>query len=155
MFVLQQVMQLNNRCKQNNNLLFLFPADKSLMKTFNFVHNEIGFSHEHILRWPNILRQRVSILRPRYQFLKFLKRDQFDPLRENYVSPQALATTQDLEFCNTVAKVPIKLFNDFLKTLWWWISSSYFCCIALVNSVTDEFNGLSLFSTCSSCICAL
>jgi len=95
----------------------LFVGKNSLLKTFDFIHNEIGFSHEHILRWPNILRQRVSVLRPRYQFLKFLKRDQFDPLRENYVSPEALITTTDVEFCNTVAKVPIKQFNDFLKTL--------------------------------------
>jgi len=87
------------------------------MKSFDFIHNEMGFSHEHIVRWPNILRKRVSVLLPRCQFLQFLKRDQFDPMRANYVSPQALASTDDLTFCNTVAKVPIKMFNDFLKTL--------------------------------------
>ena len=108
-------MKLNDW--QNKIVLFLFLDWNALLKTFDFVHNEMGFSHEHILQWPNILKKRVSVLRPRYQFLKFLKRDQFDPLHENYVSPQALASTRDVEFCNTVAKVPIKLFNDFLKTL--------------------------------------
>ena len=88
-----------------------------MAERFDFIHNEMGFSHEHIVRWPNILRTRVSVLRPRYQFLKFLKRNQFDPTRENYVSPQALATTRDVEFCNTIAKVPIQLYNEFLKTL--------------------------------------
>ena len=98
-------------------LLFLFLGVHALSERFDYLHNEMGFSHEHIVRWPSILRTRVCVLRPRYQFLKFLKRDQFDPLRENYVSPQALVTTRDVEFCNTVAKVPIKLYNDFLKTL--------------------------------------
>lgn len=98
-------------------MLFLFLGRGTLTKRFNYIHNEMGFSHEHILRWPTILRTRVKVLRPRYQFLKFLKRDQFDPSRENYVSPQALVLTRDVEFCNTVAKVPIKLYNDFLKTL--------------------------------------
>ena len=97
-------------------MLFLFIAREAMLERFDFIHNEIGFSHEHILRWPTILRTRVKVLRPRHEFLKFLKRDQFDPTRENYVSPQALATTHDLEFCNSVAKVPVKFYNDFLKT---------------------------------------
>jgi len=96
--------------------LFLFLDRRALLERFDYIHNEMGFSHEHILRWPTILRTRVKILRPRFQFLKFLKRDQFDPMHENYVSLQALVT-HDVEFCNTVAKVPIKLYNDFLKTL--------------------------------------
>lgn len=87
------------------------------MERFDYIHNEIGFSHESIVRWPTVLRTRISILRPRHQFLKFLKRDQFDPSLENYVSPQALVTIDDVDFCNCVAKVPVKLFNDFLKTL--------------------------------------
>jgi len=96
-------------------VVFLFLARDVMLHRFDYIHNEMGFSHEHILRWPSILRTRVNVLRPRHDFLKFLKRDQFDPTRENYVSPQALATTRDLEFCNAVAKVPVKVFNDFLK----------------------------------------
>jgi len=97
--------------------VFLFIGKHALLERFDYIHNEMGFSHERIVQWPTILRTRVPILRQRYQFLKLLKRDQFDPSCENYVSPQALVTTRDVEFCNTVAKVPIKLFNDFLKTL--------------------------------------
>lgn len=98
-------------------MLLLFVGQHALSERFDYIHNEMGFSHEHIVRWPTVLRTRVSIIRQRHQFLKFLKRDQFDPLHENYVSPQVLVTTRDIEFCNTVAKVPVKLFNDFLKTL--------------------------------------
>lgn len=98
-------------------MLLLFVGQHAVSERFNYVHNEMGFSHEHIVLWPTILRTRVSIIRQRHQFLKFLKRDQFDPLHENYISPKVLVTTRDVEFCNTVAKVPVKLFNDFLKML--------------------------------------
>lgn len=98
-------------------MLLLLVGTQALSERFSYIHNEMGFSHEDIVQWPSILRTRVPVLRQRHQFLKFLQRDQFDPSRENYVSSQALVTTHDVEFCNAVAKVPVKLYNDFLKTL--------------------------------------
>ena len=46
-----------------------------------------------------------------------LERNQYDPSQPNYVSPVALAETSDQDFCLNYAKVPIQIFNQFLKTL--------------------------------------
>jgi mTERF domain-containing protein, mitochondrial len=89
----------------------------ALAKRFDYLHNVIGFSHDDIVRWPQVLRTRTPIIRQRHLFLKLLRRDNFDSTRENYVSPRALATGRDVEFCDNVAKVPVKQFNEFLKTL--------------------------------------
>ena len=53
-------------------------------------------------------------------FLSFqvkIERNQYDPSKPNYVSPVALAETSDDEFCLKYAKVPVNIFNQFLKTL--------------------------------------
>jgi hypothetical protein len=89
----------------------------AISKRFDYLHNVIGFKHEDIVLWPRVLRTRTPIIRQRHLFLKFLGRDQFDKTHENYVSPKALVVGRDVEFCDSVAKVPVRQFNDFLKTL--------------------------------------
>ncbi|KRY90614.1 RuvB-like 1 [Trichinella pseudospiralis] len=81
--------------------------DKSvLMKSFDYLHNVVGFSHETILNWPRCLRESSYKARARHQFLKRLKRDQFDPQRPNYVTVEAMLSGDDGEFCARVAKCP-------------------------------------------------
>lgn len=87
------------------------------MQRFNYVHNEMGISHQDIVAWPSVLRTRMHITRQRHLFLKHIGRAQFDPTKENFVSLQGLVTGRDSEFCDKIAKVPVKQFNDFLKTL--------------------------------------
>jgi mTERF domain-containing protein len=96
---------------------FFCPDKHALAKRFDYLHNVIGYSHDAVVGWPQVLRTRTYIIRQRHEFLKLLRRDNFDSTRENYVSPKALATGRDVEFCDHVAKVSVKQFNDFLKTL--------------------------------------
>ncbi|KRX79752.1 RuvB-like 1 [Trichinella sp. T6] len=77
-----------------------------LMKSFDYLHNAVGFSHETILCWPRCLRESSCKARARHQFLKRLKRDQFDPQRPNYVTIEAMLSGDDGEFCARVAKCP-------------------------------------------------
>lgn len=92
-------------------------AKHALMQRFDYVHNEMGISHKDIVAWPSVLRTRQHITQQRHLFMKHIGRAQFDPTKENFVSLQALVTGRDVEFCDKVAKVPVKQFNDFLKTL--------------------------------------
>ncbi|KRZ76317.1 RuvB-like 1 [Trichinella papuae] len=88
-----------------------------LMKSFDYLHNAVGFSHETILSWPRCLRESSYKARARHQFLKRLKRDQFDPQRPNYVTVEAMLSGDDGEFCARVAKCPEAVYNEFLKQL--------------------------------------
>ncbi|KAL1236361.1 Transcription termination factor 3 [Trichinella pseudospiralis] len=88
-----------------------------LMKSFDYLHNVVGFSHETILNWPRCLRESSYKARARHQFLKRLKRDQFDPQRPNYVTVEAMLSGDDGEFCARVAKCPEAVYNEFLKQL--------------------------------------
>ena len=77
----------------------------------------MGISHNIIADWSTVLRSRTSVLKKRHLFLKHLGRDQYDPKKENYVSLRRFVTGRDRDFSYQVAKVPVKEFNDFLKTL--------------------------------------
>ncbi|VDO97731.1 unnamed protein product [Soboliphyme baturini] len=96
----------------------LFITDKRfLVATFDYVHNSLGFSHEEILKWPRVLRERKSRIQERHEFLRKIGRAQYDPMKPNFVSLNALMNDRDRDFCFTVAKVPVSVYNEFLKTL--------------------------------------
>nr|CAG4641154.1 EOG090X0C5Y [Eulimnadia texana] len=89
----------------------------SLKKSFDVANNLMNLSHETILQFPQVLDCREFRLRQRHLYLEFLSKCQYDPQRENYVSPLALVAGSDAEFCENVAKTPVQHFNSFLKTL--------------------------------------
>lgn len=89
----------------------------SLMRRFDFAHNHMGLSHQQIVQFPHVLLTRDFRMRQRHGFLKLLGRDQYDPSKPNYVSPLALVSGTDAEFCLTLAKSSVQAFNDFLKTM--------------------------------------
>ncbi|XP_042887372.1 transcription termination factor 3, mitochondrial-like [Penaeus japonicus] len=89
----------------------------SLLRRFNYTHNEMGLSHSLLVKFPKILQSREIRLKQRHIFLKNLGRAQYDPRKPNYVSPASLIEGNDLDFCNNVAKSTIHDFNIFLKTL--------------------------------------
>ncbi|XP_029634378.1 transcription termination factor 3, mitochondrial isoform X1 [Octopus sinensis] len=88
-----------------------------LTNKFEYLHHEMGLNHVQLVQWPGIFRTRLFKIKERHQFLKHLKRNQYDPCKENYVSLKALVTKTDKEFCTTVAKSSAAEFNQFLKTL--------------------------------------
>jgi len=100
-----------------NYICFVCADKHAVAKRFDYLHNVIGYSHNEIVQSARCLRTRTTIIRQRHLFLKLLRRDHFDSTRENYVSPKGLTAGRDVEFCERVAKVSVKQFNDFLKTL--------------------------------------
>ena len=88
-----------------------------MRKRFDYIHNVIGFSHADIVAWPNALRKRIRDIKERHLFLEHIGRAQYNPALPNYVSLRALTTKRDTEFCDEVAKVSVKKYNEFLKTL--------------------------------------
>ncbi|KAK8735463.1 hypothetical protein OTU49_005404 [Cherax quadricarinatus] len=88
----------------------------SLLRRFEIAHNQIGLSHSQIVQFPQILMSRDFRIKQRHDYLKLIGRDQYDPLKPNYVSPSALVSSDDVEFCTTIAKTSVQNFNDFLKT---------------------------------------
>ena len=97
--------------------IFLFSGRDALVRRFDFAHNHMGLSHQQIVQFPHVLLTRDFRMRQRHGFLKLLGRDQYDPSKPNYVSPLALVSGTDAEFCFTFAKSSLQAFNDFLKTL--------------------------------------
>jgi len=91
--------------------------EEYVLKQFDILHNDAKFAHELLAKFPNSLLGSWLDTKSRLDFLKHLGRDQFDPSRPNYVSPDMLATGDDSSFCISVAKCPLELYDEFLKTL--------------------------------------
>ena len=97
---------------------FFFFTDKYIItETFDYLHNEMNLSHAQLLQWPKIFRTRLHRIKERHQFLKHMKRHQYDSTKENYVSLKALVSDNDKTFCFNIAKTSTTEFNQFLKTL--------------------------------------
>lgn len=90
---------------------------RRVLETFEFVHTEMGLTHQQILDNSRILDARKKRCEERHKFLVELKRAQYDPKKPLYVSPLSIVTATDVEFCRDIAKCHIDLFNGFLKTL--------------------------------------
>lgn len=76
----------------------------------------MGLSHTFICTEPKILICRKSRLERRHKVLVELKRNQYDPTKPLYVSLFDLISGTDIDFCEKIAKIPIKIYNDFLKS---------------------------------------
>ena len=96
--------------------VYMVEDEEELEMTAKFLHNEVGYPHETLVKFPTTLLTNHTANRPRLLFLKKLNRDQFDPTLPNYVSPKSMVLTTDQEFCKDVAKISLGVFNDFLKT---------------------------------------
>lgn len=84
---------------------------------FDYVHNVMKLSHEQIVDFPEILRSREFRVKQRHLFLELLGRAQYNPNLEGYVSPKAVVSGTDSEFCQIVAKSSVEAFNIFLKSI--------------------------------------
>nr|XP_027209981.1 transcription termination factor 3, mitochondrial-like [Penaeus vannamei] len=89
----------------------------SLLRKFDYLHNEMGLSHSVLVKFPKILQSREFRIKQRHQYLKTLGRAQYDPQKPNYVSPASLVEGSDLKFCSDIAKSTVHDYNLFLKTL--------------------------------------
>lgn len=89
----------------------------SLLRRFDFIHSEMGLTHAQLVQFPQILLSRDFRLKQRHSYLKLLGRNQYNPLKSNYVSPLDIATGNDADFSLNVAKTSVQDFNNFLKTM--------------------------------------
>lgn len=72
--------------------------------------------HALLVKIPHILLCRKARLQQRHSFLVEMKRAQYDPSKPMYVSPKALISGTDAEFCINIAKTSVDVYNAFLKT---------------------------------------
>jgi mTERF domain-containing protein len=92
-------------------------GNKPLLSVFDYAHNIMKLTHQQIVDFPQILKSRIFRLKQRHLFLELLGRAQYNPNLEGYVSPQAIVSGTDSEFCKTVAKSSVEAFNIFLKSI--------------------------------------
>ncbi|KAK3932614.1 Transcription termination factor 3, mitochondrial [Frankliniella fusca] len=85
-----------------------------LRRAFDFCHNQIGLTHTQLVQHPLLLLNRVHHMKPRYEFLKFLKRDIFDVKHPLYITPDWLWKGTIEEFCEK-AKSSVQDFEYFLR----------------------------------------
>ncbi|XP_029158951.1 transcription termination factor 3, mitochondrial [Nylanderia fulva] len=107
--------------KQRKQLLLTLPKiwvknRERLFAVFEYVHNEMQLQRDFIVRMPQILLCRKNRLRQRHLFLIEMKKAQYDPSKPMYVSPRALVSGTDAEFCINIAKTSVNAYNAFLKT---------------------------------------
>jgi mTERF domain-containing protein len=108
---------------QSKNMLVNLPKlyksedEEVLFSQFSLLHNTLQIPHHIMSKFPESLLSDTYQTEHRHEFLESLGRAQYDPSRPNYVSPASLTQASDLEFCQQVAKCPVKLYNQFLKTL--------------------------------------
>ncbi|XP_076633359.1 mitochondrial transcription termination factor 3 [Colletes latitarsis] len=119
-FVIKEEMGFNLEEMQllllNRGRLWLGARGK-IIKTFDYAHNQMKLSHEILSQQSEVLVCRMCRLEQRHTFLVELKKNQYDPLKPLYVSPAAIVTGTDVEFCKNVAKSSIQTYNMFLKSM--------------------------------------
>lgn len=96
---------------------YLQVRQKEMRLTFDYVHNTMRIPLEHIVNFPMILKKRIRFIAERHQYLKLLKRDQYDPTKPLYVPLSAFYELEDSDFCLLYAKTSVCDYNQFLKTL--------------------------------------
>lgn len=87
-----------------------------LLDTFEYAHNIMQLQQDFIVKMPQILSCRRTRLQQRHLFLVEMKRAQYDPSKPMYISPLALISGSDLDFCRNIAKTSVEVYNEFLKT---------------------------------------
>lgn len=95
----------------------MFPARRHIVEVFDYAHNTMKLSHDIICQKPKILNCRLFRLRTRHMYLEKLGKNQYDPTKPLYISPEALIVGTDAEFCVNVAKTTVDTYNLFQKTL--------------------------------------
>lgn len=88
-----------------------------IVNTFNYLHQEMQIPHKYICQFPNVLTSRKFRIENRHSFLKALKRNQYEPTKEHFISLKSLVAGTDSEFCANVAHTTPETYNLFLKSL--------------------------------------
>ncbi|CRL01140.1 CLUMA_CG014487, isoform A [Clunio marinus] len=90
---------------------------ETIFDRFDYIHNWMDISHDRILQSPEILTNRLSRLKQRFQFLKLLGKAQFDETKPGYISFKMFLEGSDEDFVLKVCKSSLERYDNFLKTL--------------------------------------
>lgn len=85
--------------------------------TYNYLTRIMGLTNEMIRECPIVLRCPVSSIRKRHEFLKRIKKAQYEAELPDQISLKDLVHHSDNYFAEKVARVRIEDYNRFLKTL--------------------------------------
>jgi len=87
-----------------------------LLSTFEYAHDKMQLQHEFLVKVPHVLLCRKTRLEQRHLFMVEMKKAQYDPSKPMYVSPRALVSGTDVDFCKDIAGTSTEVYNAFLKT---------------------------------------
>lgn len=87
------------------------------MERYDFLIQQMKLTNEQIITCPSILRAKLHRIEERHKFLKHLKRVQYDPTKELYVSLDGIAKCSDEEFVDKCARSNMEEFDRFLRTM--------------------------------------
>ncbi|XP_067933783.1 transcription termination factor 3, mitochondrial-like [Watersipora subatra] len=91
-------------------------GERNLRQRMDYLTETMHLSKEQILAWPSILRCRQRIVKERHSVLSHLNLHEYDSSKPGYVSLQRLVSGTDENFCKDVAKIPLNLYYDYIKT---------------------------------------
>lgn len=87
-----------------------------LIERLDIIHNDIGLSHETIVKFAGLITGPKLDIKHRADYLKKLNRNQYDPSKPLYVPPSALYDISDEDFCIKYAKTNLDDYKLFLKS---------------------------------------
>lgn len=88
-----------------------------LLGRLELLHSQLGLGHRVIARFPKLIVGPRQDIEYRGEYLKKLKRDQYDPSKPLYVPPSALYDMSDASFCSRYAKTSVDDYKLFIKSL--------------------------------------
>lgn len=99
-------------------LFYLLISEREdLMERYDFILNRMNIDNSQLSKTPNILNNRLFRIKERHGFLWKIKRAQYDPTKELYVSLDSLCIGTDDEFAEKIAKTPYEEYDRYLRTL--------------------------------------
>lgn len=87
------------------------------MDSFDFAHKKLQVPHAKIIRSVELLQTRRRRMEERHKFLKYLKLDQYDETKPNYISLTHLCVGSDRDFVINICKSTPETFDNFLRTM--------------------------------------
>lgn len=89
----------------------------NLKARLDYLMTGIPMDHKTITKFAHILTYRTFIIKTRHLYLLELGRAQYDPSKENYVSPTDLVCTPEDVFLSNVARTDNDTYKRFKKTM--------------------------------------
>ncbi len=94
----------------------LFSDPAPIIASHAYLQDVVGFSNRRIAECAWCLRVPAGAIRVRHEFLRRMKRDQYEPDEPNYVSIALLLHRSDKEFATRAANTFVSVYNEYLRS---------------------------------------